>query len=392
MKVAVAAPGRFHSLDLGDQLHAHGELDQVFVLEWGLDTSLPSPCVEAVQYPDLLRKLQQRAPVLGEYLPLMRWRNELFERHVAFRLDPSLLDLFVGFSGVSLRGIRRMNGEGETTVLERCSSHVETQIEIVGQEHRDHGSGQYSVPQRTIEKNLTEYQEADYIMTPSEFVRQSFLDRDVPAEKVWMVPYATDHTKYRPRDETDSEDDDEFEVLYAGGLDLRKGVHYLLDAWSELDLPDAKLVLAGGISGYGEELAEEYSDDPTIEFAGWVTDMPARYRSASAFVFPTLEEGSAYVTYEAMASGLPVVTTSHSGWVGTDGEHGIEIPVRDTDALADAIRRLYDDADERRRLGGNARDLITTSYTWDDYGKRVRRAYSAMLDERPATEVSIPTP
>jgi glycosyltransferase involved in cell wall biosynthesis len=383
MQISISVPGRFHAFELAEQLLVHDELDRLFIPDLRLETTLPDDRVDVVRHAEFIGRLEGWLPVVGNSFPFAKWRHEFHDRHVAKRLDPNRADLFVGFSHISTKSIERGNELDLTTVVERCSSHIETQAAIIEEEFREFGIETDPVPKWAMERELTEYRTADYVMTPSTFVRDSFLDRGVPAEKVWMCPFAVDPSKYTPK----TSGSDTIEFLFAGRVGLRKGVQYLLEAWSQLNLPDAKLRIAGEIESSGEFLVERYGDDPTVEFLGWVSEMKAAYRSASAFVFPTLEEGSAYVTYEAMASGLPILTTPHSGWVGTDGEHGIEVPIRDVEALVEGIERLYDDQDERRSMGAAARDLVESSYTWHDYGERVRRAYRAMLAGESAEKV-----
>ncbi|WP_211206008.1 glycosyltransferase family 4 protein [Halomicrobium katesii] len=318
-----------------------------------------------------------RLPVVGDRVPVGRWRRELFDAAVARNVDPADT-LHVSFSGVALKSIQRANEHGVTTIVERCSSHARTQANILEEEYRRHGYDSGPSDEAYVRREEAEYDAAEYVMVPSEFVYESFLEQGVPEEKVLCEPYAVDPNQYTP---TSTESDGPLTFLFAGRVELRKGIPYLLDAWDRLDLPGAQLKIAGGIKESGQQFADEYADRDDIEFLGWVSDMDRLYEDASVFVLPTLEEGSAYVTYEAMASGLPVVTTPHAGWVGTDGEHGIEVPIREVDALATAMKGLADDPDRRSEMGSNARDLIETSYTWDAYGERVYERYRSLIDD-----------
>jgi glycosyltransferase involved in cell wall biosynthesis len=147
-----------------------------------------------------------------------------------------------------------------------------------------------------------------------------------------------------------------------------------------LSLPNATLQIAGRVDETVADVVEAYEDGDSIEFLGWVDDVDALYRDASVFVFPTIEEGSARVTYEAMSWGLSVITTPHSGWVGTDGDHGVEVSIRDVKALASAMKQLYDDAAQRRAMGRRGRSLMEREYTWDAYADRVWGTYRGMID------------
>jgi glycosyltransferase involved in cell wall biosynthesis len=130
-----------------------------------------------------------------------------------------------------------------------------------------------------------------------------------------------------------------------------------------------------------QPIVQKYKSNDDIRFLGWVDDLYEWYEKSSAFVFPTLEEGSARVIYEAMASGLPIVTTFNSGWVGEDGEHGIEVPIRDSEAVAEAIRYMYNNPEERKQMGENAQNHITSNFTEDDYGERIFSEYQSMINQ-----------
>jgi len=112
----------------------------------------------------------------------------------------------------------------------------------------------------------------------------------------------------------------------------------------------------------------------TVRVAGFAGDLVRFYQDASVFVFPSLSEGSAKVTYEAMACGLPVIVTPNAGSVARDGEHGIVVPVRDKEALERAILSLYENRDLREELGAKGRKHIER-YTWENHRKTLIGMY-----------------
>lgn len=260
-----------------------------------------------------------------------------------------------------------------TTVLEQSSSHIETQTRIMEDEYerfgleREHHSRQY------IKRILAEYETTDYISVPSQFVYNSLVEHDVPQEKILLIPFGTSVPELCRESNSDT-----FLFLFSGHLNFRKGAIYLLRAWEQLDLKDAELVLTSGVDEAFEPYLEEFRDDPSIRFLGYVEDLQAWFDKASVFVFPTLEEGSARVTYEAMACGLPLITTPNSGWVGSHGEHGLEVPIRDPEALGEAMKRMYYDDEERRRMGTSSREHIRRDFTMEAYGDRLYEAYSQL--------------
>ena len=92
------------------------------------------------------------------------------------------------------------------------------------------------------------------------------------------------------------------------------------------------------------------------------------------FVYPSLHEGSALAIYEALASGLPVVTTFNSGSVVRDGIEGYVVPVQDPDAIKEKIESLYHNIPLRKRMGAAAR-LRAETFSWEAYRERVAGIY-----------------
>jgi glycosyltransferase involved in cell wall biosynthesis len=100
-------------------------------------------------------------------------------------------------------------------------------------------------------------------------------------------------------------------------------------------------------------------------------DLPKIYRSADVFVFPSLLEGMPLVVLEAMASGLPVITTPNGpGDLVRDGVDGFVVPIRDVDAIVEKLEYLRAHPEERLRMGQNARERAKM-FTWEHYRTKV---------------------
>lgn len=382
MQVVISVPGVFHAFHLGRQLERRGGLESIYTSfpRFALDTTgIPRSRVHPIRRAELIMQLGERFPALNSKVPtastrpFVKWKNQVLDRAVARKLRPLENGIFLGFSGCSLHSIQRANEIGLTTVIERSSSHSRTQANIVGREHRQRGL-EPTASDAKIKRHEREYEAADYIITPSEFAYQSFIRHGFDEQKLRCVPFGTnipDDNKYN--------NNGEFRFLFSGHLNLRKGVQYLLEAWDQISI-DATLTLTSGIDKNIRPIVNSYEDDSSVEYLGWVDDISTWFDRADVFVFPSLEEGSARVTYEAMAHGLPLITTFNSGWVGEDGVHGIEVPTRDPETLATAMRRLYKNTEERKQIGSAAKALVSENYTWDDYGERIYRTYESLLD------------
>jgi glycosyltransferase involved in cell wall biosynthesis len=301
-------------------------------------------------------------------------RDFIFDRAAAAHLVEC--DIFHGWSHQCLHSLRKARARyGATIFLERQNSHELHQHRLLLEEYERWGYREHAgIRSRVIQHALTEYEEADYITVPSQFVYDSMVAEGISTQRLCLTPYGVDVERFSPSEE----EPEVFRVLFVGQVCLRKGVPYLLQAWQQLQLPDAELWLVGRITPDAQKVVSSYMADPSIHFLGHVPDTAALYRKASVFAFPTIEEGSALVTYEAMASGLPLVYTYNSGAVARDGVEGIQVPIRDPQSIAAAIERLYAEPDLRRKMGCAARKR-SEAYTWDHAAQRLLDTYRAAL-------------
>lgn len=277
-----------------------------------------------------------------------------------------------GFEGAARATFAEARRRGITTVLDVANAHERAKRELLLE------GGAAAAARLDTERVLAERRLADALVAPSDWVVDCLVEHGVEPARIVKIPFGADPDRVSPasvRDET-------FRVLFVGGVCQRKGVRYLLEAWQQLALPDAELVLVGGADASGESLRAEYGGLARFEGQRSAAEVTRWLSVADVFAFPSLAEGSAIVTYEALAAGLPVVTTPNAGSVVRDGVDGIIVTPRDVDELAAALLRLYDDRDAAREMGARGRAEITARYTWAHYRARVGELYRALLEER----------
>jgi glycosyltransferase involved in cell wall biosynthesis len=174
--------------------------------------------------------------------------------------------------------------------------------------------------------------------------------------------------------------------LFVGWFSARKGIYDLLDAWklSGLSRSGAELVLAGGTQDdlvcWREALPEGVSIAGRVAHA----DLPTLYRSADVFVFPSLFEGSARVILEAVASGLPVITTPEACDEScvVHGENGFRVTSGDAAMLSEKMCELAHDPALRREMSAQAL-AIASRFSWSAYGERCATACKELLGMTP---------
>jgi glycosyltransferase involved in cell wall biosynthesis len=275
--------------------------------------------------------------------------------------------------------------KGVLSVIDRGYSHPRFSKRILDEEFDIYGisRGMESVPnwlrpfdhlRREQEEACEEFDTADYVFVNSPFCYDTFVAEGFPEEKLVMIPRGFDPAKYNPAPQPDKV----FRAIFVGQLLVRKGLKYLLEAWSRLNLPNAELLLVGKLMDEVRPLMEAYLRRPDVRHIGFVPDPVGAYNSATVFVFPSVDEGSAKVTYEAMACGLPVIVTPNAGSLARDGEDGFIIPIRDTESLEEKLLFFYKHRDSAREMGQTARKNIS-AYTWEQYEHSLIQTYHRLL-------------
>lgn len=349
-------------------IYRHQHLKTLFVPSLK-PSDIPENLIKKISV-DAPKKIKGVRRIYPDYI-----EDTLFDFLVAQRLAKS--DIFHGWNHHCLFSLRRAKELGAITVVERASSHILTQDELLQEEYRHWGVKTKPIHPWVIRKCLAEFAEADYITVPSRFAYDSMVERGVPEKKLILIPFGVTIKQFNHLTISHVAMD-KFIVLFVGEVGLRKGVPYLLQAWSELNLKDAELWLVGAVAPDIKNILSKYCNRKDIKPLGFRKDAPELMAKASIFVFPSIEEGSALATYEAMAAGLPVVTTVNSGSVVSDGQEGFVLPIRDVEALKEKVELLYNDRDLRKEMGERAWQRVQ-DFTWHQYGENLVKAYEKIL-------------
>ena len=303
---------------------------------------------------------------------------ELFDRHASGHIT-NHCDIFAGLSGCSLYSLRRARQMGAKTVLERGSSHMLYQRKILEEEYGKFFKSKEVVHPKVVERELTEYQEADFIAIPSEFVKQTFLHQGISEERLIHVPFGVDLTHFYPTPKAD----DTFRIIHCGSISLRKGVHYLLQAFAELNLPGAELWLIGSMTDEIKPFLRKWGSS-AIRHQGPFPERELHryYSQGSVFCLASIEEGLAMVQAQAMACGLPVICTTNTGGadIVRDGQDGFILPIRDVDAIKEKILYFYENLEACRTMGESALRRVQAGFSWADYGQKMIAAYRKILN------------
>jgi glycosyltransferase involved in cell wall biosynthesis len=218
--------------------------------------------------------------------------------------------------------------------------------------------------------------EAGAVVAVSEDLRSLAL-QTCPDLDIKVIPNAADTVRFTP-----GSDVDPYTVLFVGRLIPRKNVEHLLTAFREVlhRIPSARLVIAGDgpEASNLEALARTLALGNAVRFLGHVQreDLPELYNRASVFVLPSEREGMPNAQLEAMASGLPLVTTVASAELLD--RNGLAVTAGDIAEIAEALTRYGLDAELRHEHGRRSRELAEST-SWSAVGDWYLRIYRSII-------------
>lgn len=297
------------------------------------------------------------------------WAGSRFSSLVASRGFHDAAGLYA-YSGDALEQMRMAKSQGLWTAVEQMIA-PRTVVETIMAEEMRRFPDWAGPPARNpfadifAERERAEWQLADCIVCPSEFVRDHVVKEGGPAERCVVVPYGVDaEERFGPAGRTPGP----LRVLTVGEVGLRKGSPYVLQAAERLGA-GARIRMVGP-DRLPPPLRRRMGR--SVELRGIVPrrEIDAEYHWADVFLLPSLCEGSATVVYEALAAGLPVITTYSTGSVVRDGVEGLVVPERDPQAIVEAIRHLGENEALRAQLSENAR-RTAREHTVEKYGRRL---------------------
>ena len=384
MKVALSVVGKFHTFDLARELYARGALATIF-------TGYPRFKLKNEALPNEIIKTFPwvQTPYMGfpwmQHLPtavIREWENLsaiTFADYVARNLPEC--DLYVGLSGSALPAGKKAHQRGAKFVCDRGSSHIRVQDDLLREEHTLWKMPYFGIDPRTIAREELEYEEADCITVPSTFVYRSFVEQGVLENKLRLLPYGVNLSRFHPVDKPDQQ---RFDILFVGNMSLQKGVQYLVQAYQKIKHPAKSLTFVGSPSvSLIQALTMQglWPEDAIVLGHMPQTELKQIMSRSNVLVLPSIQDGFGMVMAQAMACGCPVVASNHTGVEDliTDGLEGFIVPVRDVSALTDNLQQLADEPRLRDEMGNQALQKVQSIGGWGDYGDKAMKIYREVI-------------
>jgi glycosyltransferase involved in cell wall biosynthesis len=290
------------------------------------------------------------------------------------------VDVVHAWPGGGERTLRAAAARGVPAFLERPNAHTAFAFDVVARECERIGmrlaaSSPHAHDAGKLAREEREFAAATALLCPSDFVAATHAARGTPGSRLLRHRYGFDPRRFSPGDEPRGRD--ALVVAFLGRLEPRKGVHLALEAWrrSGLGRAGARLVLCGRMEPGYEAVLVPLLAQPGVEVRAHVDDPAGLLRASDALVLPSLEEGSALVTYEARACGAVLLVSDRSGACARHRFDALLHPAGDVGVLAEHLRSLAEEPGLLRALRANSLAGVG-ELTWDAAAGALLDAYS----------------
>lgn len=230
---------------------------------------------------------------------------------------------------------------------------------------------QNNIAPQYLKRLKEELELSEYFLAGSTFVKKSLIFSDVPEKNIFVLNYGVDLAKFKIKPFQQRKKP--LRLLFVGNCSYRKGIHHLLKVVSMYNSNDIELNIAGGYNSKSY-FYQKYHNYSNIKFLGFITrdKLASIYQQSDIFVLPSLAEGFALVSLEALSIGLPLLCTTNSGCndIIIDGENGFVIPPSNESLLKEKIDWFLSNLDKLPIMGLKAHKSVE-HHSWDDYNSNL---------------------
>lgn len=340
--------------------------------------AMSRPVPEGVEVHTTLSRGKVRIPyrLIGKLQALA-----LHDKVVARRLKAlaGRIDVVHLWPCAALETIQSARKLGIPTVLERPNAHTRLCYKIVAAEHRRIGietpHHDYKGDQRVLEKEEAEFAACDFLLCPSEFAAQSFLNAGFPHGKILRHQYGFDEHAYYPASR-ERDPSRPFTALFVGVDAVRKGLHLALEAWlSSTACNDGMFCIAGELTAEFRKRYANFLSHPSVVQLGHRDDVPELMRNSDVLLMPSIEEGFGLVCAEAVAVGCVPLSSDACTELCVHMKNALVHSVGDVPTLRRQICEIHDHPNLLAKLRAGALES-RMEWTWKTAGQILNDAYA----------------
>ena len=312
------------------------------------------------------------------------WRVHDWQVARLLRQRAHEFDVVHAWPSGALATLRAAKDLDVASFLERANTHTGYAYDVVRRECERIGLRQvegacHTTNPRRLQREEEEFHAADRLLCPSDFVAQTFIERGYPPGQIARHRYGCDLSRFKAGQ---NDDRAPLRVAFVGTCEPRKGLHLALKAW--LDSPaskDGQFRICGKfVPGYRALLAPMLAH-PSVREMGFQADVSKVMATSHVLVLPTLEEGSALVTYEARAAGCVLLVSDAAGAPGDHMTNALVHPAGDAATLAQHLTLLTEKPQLLHRLRVKSLEEAAT-LSWSCAARELLQRYRDCLAAR----------
>ncbi len=396
MKIIISSFGTYYSLHPARIFERNGNLVKYI-------TGVPKKYIEnqkefpnkkilSLKFPFLIGYLATKFKfIFGDkiYSILLRYSHNSFSRRLAKSINVPF-DFFIGSSSYCSEALSRakeLNPEC-ITIVDHASLNEKFELEQKLIEEKKYGfklSGN-SLHKWLINKEISEHQNSDYIVLPSNFAKKTFIDKGYSESKLIVNHFYANTTRFQKTFKRDKK----FRVLFCGSVEPRKGIHYLLEAFNGINIDNSELWIIGSLDYLKKDklfkkFVNKFNNENIIYFDTInSTKLSDYFSQCSVLVLPSISDGFGLVVIQAMSCCLPVIVSDNTGAKDLikEGHNGFIVETRNVNELSEKIEYLYKNPKKIKEMGNNAFETIQNNYTWEAYGNRWQKILNKLANKK----------
>ena len=276
------------------------------------------------------------------------------------------IDVFIGQSQCGLKSGLKIREKNKIYICERTSTHIDYQNNILDEEYSNLGLKFHKIDNWYIEREKQEYAESNIILVPSAFVKSTFEKKYFT--KIRILEFGV-NTENFFRDYKIKKSDKYFDVLYLANKSIRKGFHYVLEAFKRFQHPNKRLHIVGSDTS-DKKFFQNKINKHNIFIYGHINHFKLNniINFCHVYVLPSIEDGFATTILQVASAGCPVIVTENTGSSDfvRNSKCGYIINIRSVDEILEKLVFLQENRDVLNELSENGQNFAKQN-NWKTY-------------------------
>ena len=366
MKYLLSNPGKFHHFEVGREIFKRNQLHRIICgYPWFKLKNEGIPKNKITSY--------SLNTIITRYLKDSAFKD-YFNIKQQKKIDELSLksldgcDVFLGLSQCGLNTGIEAKKRGIKYICERASTHIVYQNELLKEEYNKLNLKYKPIHDWFIQRELEEYKNSNFILLPSNFVEKTFKDKGYKNTKV--INFGSWYKQFYPIEKKIKKNS--FDIVFVGQISIRKGLHYLFEAFNHIKSNQINLHIIGSKtldSNFLKKLINKIKRE-NVYFYGHKShnEINKIINNSNLFIMPSIEEGMAISIMQAISSGCPVLITENTGAKEfvEKNKCGVVIKYNDLKNIGEYIMDLVENRTQLKLFKENA---IQTKgiHTWSKY-------------------------